>query len=100
MPGIAGALDQLGGAAGELDADERPVAEDIAQAVPQLIAHFRDALVGRAAIGAGVAPVFDQRDGGVGRPENVIGLVVHRPIEPVALRQIRHGGPSMSIGSN
>ena len=88
--GVLGALHQFGGAAGKIDADERPMAEDIAHAVAELIAHLGDPLVSRAAIGACVAAIFDERDGGVRRTENVIGLVVHWPIEPIARRQVRH----------
>jgi hypothetical protein len=32
----------------------------------------------------------DQRDGGVRRTEDVVGLVIHWPVEPIALRQVRH----------
>ena len=88
--GILGALHELGGAAGKLDADERPMPEDVAQAIAELIAHFRDPLVGRAAIGAGVAPVFDESDVCIRGAENVVELFVHRPIEPIASRHVRH----------
>ena len=88
--GILGALHELGGAAGKLDADERPMPEDVAQAIAELIAHFRDPLVGRAAIGAGVAPVFDESDVCIRGAQNMVRLFVHRPIEPIAPRQVRH----------
>ncbi len=97
--GILGALHELGGAAGKLDADERPMPEDVAQAIAELIAHFRDPLVGRAAIGAGVASVFDEGDVSIRGAENVVELFVHRPIEPIAPRQVRHASPSLPIGS-
>jgi len=88
--GIGGALHQLGGAAGKLDADQRPMAEDVAQAIAELVAHFGDPLVGRAAIGAGVASIFDERDGCIRWAENVVGLLVHRPVEPISPRCVRH----------
>ena len=88
--GIGGSLHQFGGAAGKLDADERPMAEHIAHAVAELIAHFGDPLVGGAAIGAGVAAIFDQRDGGAPRSQDMVGSVIHRPIQPIAGRQVRH----------
>lgn len=88
---VSGPLDQFGGAAGKFDADERPMTEDIAHPVAELIAHFGDPLVRGAAIGACVAAVFDERDGGVRRAEDVVCLVIHRPIEPIAQRHVRHG---------
>jgi hypothetical protein len=87
---IRGALDQLGGASGKLDPNERPMTEDIAHAVAELIAHLGDPLVSRTAIGACVAAIFDERDGGVRGTENVVGLVIHWPIEPIAQRHVRH----------
>ena len=93
---IRGALDQLGGAARNLDAGQRPVAKDVAHAIAELIAHFRDPLVRRAAIGACVAAIFDQRDGGVRRTEDMVGLVIHRPIKPIARHQVRHAKDSRS----
>ena len=47
------ALDELSRPSGELDADQRPMAEDVAQPVAELIANLSDALVGRPAIGQG-----------------------------------------------
>ena len=88
---VFGPLDQFGGAAGKLDADERPMAEDVAHAPAELVAHFRDPLVRRAAIGTRVAAVFDQRDGGVRSAQDVVGPVIHWPIEPIAQRHVRHG---------
>ncbi len=76
--GVGRALDQIGGAAGKLVAGERPMPEHIAQAVAKLIAHFGDALVGRAAMGTGIAAIFNQRDGRVRRPEHVVARLVDR----------------------
>ena len=87
---VGRALDQFGRAAGKIDADERPMAENIAHAVAELIAHLRDPLIGGAAIGAGVAAVFDERDGGARRSQDMVGSVIHRPIQPIAGRQVRH----------
>ena len=87
---VGGALDQLGGAAGKLDSGQRPVAKDVAHAIAELVAHLGDALVGRAAIGAGVAAIFDQRDGGARRPKDVVEPFIDRPIEPIGRRQLRH----------
>ena len=81
--GVGRTLDQIGGAAGKLVAGERPMPEHIAQAVAKLIAHFGDALVGRAAMGTGIAAIFNQRDGSVGRPEHVIARLVDRTVQPI-----------------
>ena len=61
-------LDELGRAAREVAAGQRAVAEHVAQAVAELVAHLRDALVGGAAMRAGVAAVLDQRDRGRAGP--------------------------------
>ena len=65
-------LDELGGAAGDVAAGQRLVAEDVAQPVAELGASLDDVLVGGAAVGTGVAAVLDQRDLGLGRPEDVV----------------------------
>jgi hypothetical protein len=75
---IRGALDQFGGAARNLDAGQRPVAKDVAHTIAELVAHLGDALVGCAAIGACVAAIFDQRDGGVRRAD---GRTCHPPAD-------------------
>jgi hypothetical protein len=95
--GVLGPLDQFGGAAGKFDADERPMTEDIAHPVAELIAHFGDPLVRDAAIGACVAAVFDERDGGVRRGEDVVG---HRPIEPIVQHHVRHGRYQSRFGDD
>ena len=48
-----------------LAARDRPVPEDVAQAVAELVARFGDALVGRPAVRARVAAVLDERDLGI-----------------------------------
>ena len=66
--GGSGAFHQLGGAQGQVAAGQRTVAEDIAQALAELVANFGDTIVGSPAIGAGVAPVFDEGDRRAIRP--------------------------------
>ena len=76
-----GAFGQFGGAARDVAAGERAVPEHVAQAVAELVADLGDAVVGRAAIGAGIAAVLDERDLCVGRPEDMVAAFVHRRVE-------------------
>ena len=57
------------------------MAEGVADAVAELVACLRDALVGSPAVRARIAAVLDQRDLGIGGAEDVVLLVVHRTIE-------------------
>ena len=56
------ALDEGRGAQRDVAAGQGPMAEDVAQALTELVADFDDAFIGCAAIGAGIAAIFDQRD--------------------------------------
>jgi hypothetical protein len=93
---VGGALDQLGGAPGELAAADRPVAEDIAQPIAELVADLGDLLVGRPAVGAAVAAVLDQRDLGVGGAKHMVVGLVHRTIEPIVQPGSRHPVPRLA----
>ncbi len=86
--GVAGPLDELGRRTGERVAGEGLVAEDVAQAIAELIADLGDPFVRRTAIRAGVAAVFDKGDRRVVTAQNVIGRFVDGPIEPVASREV------------
>src|SRR5271165_1048680 len=66
-----GPLDQLGRWSGERVAGERLVAEHITQTIAEFVPHLADPLVGRAAVGASIAAVFDQSDRRVDEPENM-----------------------------
>ncbi len=59
---ISRLLDEHGGAVRQLIVSHRAVPEDVAQALADLIARLGDALVGGAAMRAGIAAVLDQRD--------------------------------------
>ena len=93
---IVGALHQLGGAARDVAAGERPMPEDVAQPIAELVAHLGDALVGRAAMRAGVAAVFDQRDLGVLGAEDVVVGVIDRAIEPIHFGNFGHPRSALS----
>ena len=80
---IVGPLDQLGGAPGEVAAADRPMAEDVAQAIAELVANLGDLLVGGPAVGTVVAAVLDQRDLGVGGTQHMVVGLVDRTIEPI-----------------
>ena len=90
-PVAAGALGQFGGAAGDVAAGYWPVAEDVAKAFAKLVANLGDPVVGRPAMRAGIAAVLDQGDRGIPRAEDVIASCVHRRVEPVVQRGLRHG---------
>ncbi len=66
--GVWSAFDEFGCGPRQRVAGERFVAEDVAEAIAELIAHLGDAPVGGAAIGSGLAAVFDKGYRGVGRP--------------------------------
>ena len=82
--GVASALDQFRRRMGKIVAGERLVAKHIAKAVAELVPDFRNPLVCGATIRAGIAAVFDERNRSVDRPQNVVLLVVDRPIQPIA----------------
>ncbi len=84
---ILGALDEDRGAAGEAVVAYRTMAKDIAQPLAELVADFGDALVGGAAMGAGVAAVFDQRDRRRLGSKRVI-LWPHAPVESIAVASV------------
>jgi hypothetical protein len=59
---VGSGLRDVGRAAREIAAGQRPLPEDVAQAIAEAIAQLRHFLVRRAAVGTRVAAVFDQRD--------------------------------------
>jgi hypothetical protein len=65
----------------QLAADERAVPEQVAQTLPELAADLGDALVGGAAVWAGIAALFEQGDGRIARSQEVIQNHIHRPVE-------------------
>jgi hypothetical protein len=66
--------------------------------VAELVAQIDDPVVRRAAVGAGVASIFDQRDRRVGRPENMILGGIERRIEPWTNRRRRQTvSPAMRL---
>jgi len=65
------------------------VAEHVAQPGAELVAYLGEAVVGGAAIRAGVAAVFDQRDVGARFAQQMIEALVDRSIEPVAAVVLR-----------
>jgi hypothetical protein len=79
--GRLGKLSELGGPKRKAVVRERPVAEGLADAVAELVAYLRDALVGSPAVRARVAAVLDKRDLGIGGAEHVVLLVVDRTVE-------------------
>src|SRR5579871_3226974 len=83
-------FDKLRRPAREIDADERSMAKDVAQLVPELVAHFENALVRRPAIGARVAAVLNERDRRVGAAEEMVARIVDRAVEPVGARRVAH----------
>ena len=82
--GVGSVFDEFGGLSGDLDTDERIVAKDVADALAELIADLGDAFVGGAAIGAGIAAIFDEGDFGVRGAEGVVVGFVDGAVEPVA----------------
>jgi hypothetical protein len=87
---VRGALGELGRPPRDLAAGQRPMPEHVAQPLAELVAHLGELIVGRAAVGAGVAAVLDQRHLRTGRAEDVIVGLVDRPIEPVVQPWPRH----------
>ncbi|CAH1648049.1 hypothetical protein BOSEA31B_10018 [Hyphomicrobiales bacterium] len=93
VPKLLGGLspfDELRGAQCDVAAGQRPVAEDIAQALAELVSDRGDALVGGTAIGAGIAAVFDERDLGAAGAENMIDLIIDRSVQAIGNRSLRH----------
>src|SRR5690606_7351128 len=77
-------LDQFRRAATEFVARDRTVAEHVTQAVAELAADFRDALVRGAAVRAGITAVLHQGDGCAYGTEDMVTAGVYRSIQPVA----------------
>lgn len=88
--GAAGAFHQFGGAPGDIAADKGAMPEDVAQAFAEATADLDEFLVRCAAVGAGVAAIFNQRDLGVRRAEYVVPTLVHRAVEPTGLVRFGH----------
>jgi hypothetical protein len=84
VPEAAGlhALHQLRRATRDFAARDRPVPVYVAHTVAEAVADVGDALVGGAAVPAVVAAVFDQRDIGIGRTQDMVVCLVDRAIEP------------------
>jgi hypothetical protein len=57
------------------------VPEGVADAITELVARLRDALVGSAAVRARVAALLDEHDLGIGSAEHMVRLVVDRTVE-------------------
>ena len=83
-------LGELGRAPRDVAAGDRPLPEHVAQAVAEAVAQLRDLLVGRAAVGAGVAAVLDQREVGRRRAEHVVARRVDGAVEPIGLGGLGH----------
>jgi len=83
-------------APGNVAAAQRTVAEHVAQWPLDLVAHLGNTLVGGAAGRAGVAAIFDECDGGIGRAENMV-VGPDAPIQAVSLRRLGH---AFSIASH
>ena len=93
---VAGGFGEIRRLAGDIAAGQRTLAEHVAHPVAEAVAHGGDALVGCAAVRAGIAAVLDERDLGARRTEHVVMPGVHRTVEPVA-RQHRGGASCRSI---
>ena len=87
--GFGGPFGQLGCSNSEVIPRERPVAKRVKEAVPELVAQCNYTLVRRAAVRAGVASIFDERDFGFRRSEKMIFASVEGRIEPLTLND-RH----------
>jgi hypothetical protein len=78
------------------------VAESVGEAITELVAQVDDAIMGAAAMGAGVAAIFDQHDRGVGGAEDMVLGRVDRRVErlPVGVgRQNPSPASSFWIGT-
>jgi hypothetical protein len=76
------------------------MAKHIAQPVAELVADGGDLLIGSAAIRTGIAAIFDEGDLGVGGAENMILVLIHRAVEPVARSRVEHAkNPSQFVGN-
>ncbi len=83
-----GALGEIRRAAGDVAAGQRPLPEGVAQPVAEAVPHGGDALVGGAAVRAGIAAVLDEGDLGARGTEHVVVGHVHRTVESI-VRQHR-----------
>ena len=95
---VGGGLRDIGRAAREITAGQRPLPKYVAQAIAEAIAQLRDLLVRSAAVGTRVAAVFDQRDVAVVGTEHMVVARVDRPVEPAGVRCLGHCG-SGAIGN-
>jgi hypothetical protein len=76
---------------------ERPVSEGVADAVAELVACLRDALVGNPTMRAPVAAVFDERDLSIGGTEHVVRLWVDRPVEAAGRDHELHRSTGLQV---
>ncbi len=79
--GIVGGFHQFGRAPREVASGNGPMPEHVAQAIAELTADFRNALVSRAAMRAIVTAIFHERDRRIVWAEHMIPRVVHGTIE-------------------
>jgi hypothetical protein len=83
---IANSFYKFGGATTDFIARNGTVPKHIAEAFTQLVANFRDAVIGRAAMRTGVAAVFDQGDRCIDRAKYMVFGRIDRSIKPGAQR--------------
>lgn len=88
---VRGRFCTLGGAPREIVVVQGPLAKAVTQAFAETVPEFGDLLVRGAAIGAGVAAVFDQGEAGRVGPEDMVVAWIERPVEPVPTRGLVHG---------
>jgi hypothetical protein len=69
--------------AGDITPRHGAVTKYVAQTTAEPVAHLDDALVRGAGGLIGVAAVFDQRDLGIRRTQDMVVRLVHGPVEPV-----------------
>src|SRR5512138_3873927 len=79
---ISGPFNKLCGPPGNIAAGQWAMAEHVAQAFAVPVPDRGDLVVGRTAIGAGIAAIFDERKLGVGRPQDVVMGSINGTVEP------------------
>ena len=88
--GIGGVFRQFRGAASDVAAGDRPMPENVAQSVAELVADFGNSLVRGPTVRAGIAAIFHQRNRRVRGAESVIEAVVDRAVQAIAHMCSRH----------
>jgi hypothetical protein len=69
--------------AGEISGDG-PMPKDVSQPIAKLRPDVRNPFVGGTAMRTRIAAIFDERDVGIERTEDVIVCGVYGPLEPIA----------------